>query len=250
MNPQCPEPRRRTLAFPSLKMSAAWAEGTLLARPLTIGLGTGAVTGTLIVAVERGVHVQMKDLAIKALPLEKILVDFLCQGYAVAGPLDLTGTVSLSPHDIWNTLSGAGQLRIGPGKVVGARALELLGTVTRLGSAVSSLLSADVPPSLFSSPLDFDSIAGSYQIANGVVSTRDLVYTSRLMKVGIAGQYALASGRMDLALALHHGRGEIQAKVTGTAASPSIRVAPASVLKSVDPGKIESGLRELLKRFR
>ena len=250
VNAQCPEPKRRTLTLPSLRLNAAWEEGTLLGRPLTTGLGNGTVSGTLIATVERGVHVQLKDLGVKALPLEKILVDFLCQGYAITGPMDLRGTVSLSPRDIWNTLSGAGQLRIGPGKIVGARALELLGTVTRLRSAVSSLLSADVPPSRFSSPLDYDSITGSCQITNGVVTTRDLVYTSRLVKIGIAGQYALASGRMDLDLAMSHGRGEIQAKVTGSAASPSIRVVPASVLKNVDRGKVERGLQDLLKRLR
>ncbi len=250
VNAQCPEPKRRTLTLPSVKLNASWEDGTLLGKPLTTGLGNGTVTGTLVASVEHGVHVELRDLAVKALPLEKILVDFLCQGYAVSGPLDLTGTTSLSPRDIWNTLSGSGQLRIGPGKVVGSRALELIGGVTRVGSAVSRLLSADVPQSLFSAPLDFDSIAGSYRITSGVVTTRDLVYTSRLMKVAVTGQYALASGRMNLDMVVNHGRGEIQAKVTGTAASPSIQVVPASVLKNIDPGKVESGLKDLLKRFR
>jgi uncharacterized protein involved in outer membrane biogenesis len=250
VNAQCPEPKRRTLTLPSVKLNASWEDGTLLGKPLTTGLGNGTVTGTLVASVEHGVHVELRDLAVKALPLEKILVDFLCQGYAVSGPLDLTGTTSLSPRDIWNTLSGSGQLRIGPGKVVGSRALELIGGVTRVGSAVSRLLSADVPQSLFSAPLDFDSIAGSYRITSGVVTTRDLVYTSRLMKVAVAGQYTLASGRMNLDMVVNHGRGEIQAKVTGTAASPSIQVVPASVLKNIDPGKVESGLKDLLKRFR
>lgn len=250
VHPQCPEPKRRTLTLPSVKLNAAWEDGALLARPLTTGLGNGTVTGTLTATVERRVHIELRDIGVKALPLEKILVDFLCQGYAVSGPLDLTGSVSVNPRDLWNTLNGQGRLTIGPGKLVGARALELLGNVARVGGAVSTALSGDVPQSLFSSPLDFESITGSYQIVNGVVTIRDLVYTSRVMKVGIAGQYALASGRMNLDVALNHGRGEIQATVTGTAASPSIRVVPASVLKNVDPGKVETGLRDLLKRFR
>src|SRR2546426_9213767 len=38
----------------------------------------------------------------------------------------------------------------------------------------------------------------------------------------------LASGRMNLDMVVNHGRGEVTAKVTDTAASPSIRVAPRS----------------------
>jgi hypothetical protein len=83
-----------------------------------------------------------------------------------------------------------------------------------------------------------------------VVTTRDLLYTSRAMKVAISGDYALGSGRMNLAVLMHHGRGEIQASVTGTTASPSIRVNPASTLKGIDPEKAKSGLDELLRRFK
>jgi len=48
---------------------------------------------------------------------------------------------------------------------------------------------------------------------------------------------------MNLDMVVNHGRGEVTAKVTGTAASPSIRVAPTTKT-------LETGLRELLKRFR
>jgi hypothetical protein len=49
---------------------------------------------------------------------------------------------------------------------------------------------------------------------------------------------------------VNHGRGEVRAKVTGTAASPAIRVVPSSVLRSLDQDKVETGLKDLLKRFR
>jgi len=75
------------------------------------------------------------------------------------------------------------------------------------------------------------------------VKTRDLLYASRVMRVAVAGEYRLASGRMNLDMVVNHGRGEVTAKVTGTAASPSIRVAPTTKT-------LETGLRELLKRFR
>jgi hypothetical protein len=193
--------------------------------------------------------VRLGDLTVQALPLEKVLVDFLCQGYAVTGPLDLTGTAALVAADPLGTLSGGGRLRIGAGKIVGAQALALVGNLARAGGAVSSVLGADVP-ALTSSPLEFDSITATYTIANGVVTTRDLLYTSRTMKATVAGDYALASGRMNLDVLVDHGRGRLKATVTGTAASPSIRMSPASVLRDVDPGKVERGLQDLLRRLR
>jgi len=248
--PHCPEPKQRTLAFAPVKMNAAYDESRFNARPLTTGIASGTITTNVVATLDRGMQVAMNDLGIKGLPLEKVLVDYLCQGYAVSGPLELTGALTMHATDIWHTLSGPGQLRIGPGKVVGPQALALLSGVTRLGGAVSSLASADLPPSLFESPVEFESITGTYQATNGVITTRDLLYTSKPMKVAVAGTYALASGAMNLDMVVSYVRGAVKAKVTGTAASPSIRVDPASVLKDVDPAKVERGLQDLLKRFK
>jgi hypothetical protein len=248
-NPRCPEPKRRTLTIPSVKLNAGWQEQRLIGKPLTATLGGGTITTQLTASLDRGVRVELADLGIKALPLEKVLVDYLCQGYAITGPLDLTGGLSFEARDMWNTLSGPGQLRVGNGKVVGSQALALIGGVVRVGGAISSILAADVPTQAFDSPLEFESITGTYTLANGVATTRDLLYTSRAMKVAIAGDYGLATGRMDLDMTVTHGRGELKAKVTGTTASPSIRVSPASVLRDVDPKKTEKGIKDLLKRF-
>jgi hypothetical protein len=248
--PHCPEPKQRTLAFAPVKLNVAYEEARFSARPLTTGIGGGTITTNMVATLDRGLHIALNDLGIKALPLEKVLVDYLCQGYAVTGPLELTGAMSMQAADIWHTLSGPGQLRIGAGKIVGSQALALLGGVTKLGGAISSLTNPDLPPSLFESPVEFESITGTYQATNGVITTRDLLYTSRPMKVAVAGAYTLASGAMNLDMVVNYGRGAVKAKVTGTAASPSIRVDPASVLKDVDPGKVERGLQDLLKRFK
>ncbi len=249
-NAVCPEPKRRTLSLGPLKLAVASWDGRFQSRPTTTSIGSGTISTNLTATLDRGVHVQLGDLAIKALPVEKILVDFICQGYAVAGPLDLTGALSASATDLLNTLGGSGQLRLGPGKVVGPQALALIGTLTQIAAAVSSALAADVPKALTSSPTDFDSITGTYQITNGVVTTRDLLYSSRAMKVGVAGDYGLATGRMNLDLRVNYGRGELRARVSGNAASPSIRVDPSSVSGDVSREKIEGGIQDLLKRFR
>ena len=249
-NPHCPEPRRRTLTVPSLTLKAAWRGASFSAQPMQAELAKGTVTARLTADLEHGARVRLDDLAVKALPLESVLVDFLCQGYAVTGPLDLAGGLAFTTARPLDTLSGPGSFKIGAGKIVGRDALQLIGNVVRVGGTISSLLNADLPPALFSSPVEFDSITGTYRITDGIATTRDLLYTSRAMKVGVAGDYVLASGAMNLDMVVNHGRGEVRAKVTGTSGSPSIRIVPSSVLRGIDQEKVEGGLRDLLKRFR
>jgi hypothetical protein len=230
-------------------MNAAYEESRFTARPLATGIGNGTITTNVVATLDRGMHVALNDLGIKALPLEKVLVDYLCEGYAITGPLDLTGGLSFSAQDLWHTLSGPGTLKIGPGKVVGQQALALLSNIVRVGGAVSALLNADVP-NLGQSPLEYDSITGTYQITNGVLTTRDLLYTSRPMKIAVAGSYGFATRNMDLDVTISHGRGDLKAKVTGNASSPSIRVNPSTILRDVDKGKMQQGLGELLKKIK
>jgi hypothetical protein len=238
------------LTIPTLTLNTGWQNPRFTGKPLTAKLGGGTVTAQLTATLDRGIQVQLADLAIKALPLEKVLVDYLCEGYAVAGPLDLTGALTFETRDVLNTLNGPGQLRVANGKVVGPRALALVNRVARVGGVASSVLGADIPSGAVDSPLEFESITGTYTVANGVVTTRDLLYTSRAMKVTVAGEYGLGSGAVNLDLAIHHKQGDLKARVTGTAASPSVRVSTSSILKNLDSEKTEKSLRDLLKRFK
>ena len=247
----CPEPKRRTLSLGALKLAAvSWDGARLQSRPATTSLAGGAISTNLTATVDRGVHVQLGDLSIKGLPAEKVLVDFLCEGYAVTGPLDLTGALKANAGDLWNTLDGSGRLKLGPGKVVGPQALGLIESLTRIAGAVSSVLSADVPRAVTAPPTDFESITGTYQIVAGVLTTRDLLYTSRVIKVGVVGDYGLGSGRMNMDLRVQHARGELRAHLGGTAAAPTIRVDPASVSTNVTREELETGIQDLLNRFR
>ena len=118
-----------------------------------------------------------------------------------------------------------------------------------MGGALSSLLTADVPTTPGTSPLEFEAITATYRIVDGVASTRDLLYTSRAMNVGVSGQYALATGAMNLDVVVNHERGQVTAKVTGTSAAPSIRLAPSSLARDLDVDTMQRGLHDLLKRF-
>lgn len=241
--PNCPEPKTRSLTLEAVRFALTYSPFSLTSRPLSAGLGGGTATVALSLDFAPHPFLRLGEISIKALPLAPVLTDYLCQGYAVSGPLDLTGELTARPGDPWRTLAGQGQLRIGAGRVVGPAALALIGGVVRLGGAVTAVLNLDLPHSLFASPLEFDSITASYRIADGRLTTPDFLYSSARLKVTAAGEYGLADGRMNLDLVLTSGRSEIRALVTGSAASPSIRVrTPAKVL--------EAGPERLRRLFR
>jgi len=244
--PGCPPPETRRLTLESVRVPLSYDPARLTSRPLSASLGGGSVSLALDLRWEPTPLLSLKEITIKALPLAPVLVDYLCQGYAVSGPLDLTGEISGRPGNLMSTMAGQGQLKIGAGKVVGPAALALLGGVARVGGALSSVLNVDLPLSLFASPLDFRSITVSYRIADGRLSTQDFLYTSERMQIAGVGDYGLADGRMNFDLTLTHGRGEIKAKVTGTAASPSIRVLPGSLLRT-EPERLPDRLKKFLE---
>src|SRR5438445_820660 len=247
----CPEPRRRTLTLDRVRLPVAFADDVLTSRPLTTKLGAGTVSAGLRWTLRDGALLRVSDLSIRALPLGPVLVNYLCQGYAVTGPLDLTGEASARPAALWATLSGSGHLRVGPGKVVGPEALKLLGAVMRIGGAVASLLNVHLPASLFTSPLVFDSITGSCTIRDGVVTTADRRYATPDLQISVAGRYGLTDGRVNADLLVKTGRAQIAAKVAGSAASPSIRVKPGTLLPARGEARdLEQGLRDLLKRLK
>jgi hypothetical protein len=242
----CAEPRRRTLRLATVKANVSWRDGRLVAEPLTTGIARGTAKTRLVATTSAPMRAELSELAIERIPLEPLVVDFLCLDYAVVGPVDLTGTLTLATADPLRTLSGSGRVHVGAGRVVGTRALTLLGGLAR-GVGSTSRLNPDLPATLAGSPLEFDSIAGGFEIAGGVVTTRDLVYTSRSMTVRARGDYAMASRRVNADVTVEHDRGVVQAKVTGPADSPSIRL-PSSLARTLDP--TERGFKDLLKKFR
>ncbi|HKC82410.1 MAG TPA: AsmA-like C-terminal region-containing protein, partial [bacterium] len=247
--PSCPEPKKRSLTLGNVKVNAVWEAPRFMGRPVTGSVAGGSLTTNATVTLEQTIHVDLTELTLKGVAIEKVLVDFLCQGYAVTGPTDDTGSLGVRLDDLWHTLNAQGRLRIGPGRVVGSQALSVLGNLARVGGAVAAVLGSELP-NLGSSPVEYDSITATYTITNGVVNTRDFLLSGRSLKISAAGTYALVSGAVNLDVGVVTGRTELKGKVTGTTSSPSIRVAPPATLREVDPGKVEKGLQDLLKKFR
>jgi len=172
-----------------------------------------------------------------------VLQNYLCHGFAVTGPLDLTGAMSMRSADLLRTMNGLGQFKVGAGRVVGEGALKIVRDVLAAGNIFDMALRGKLAgPS--KTALDFDSITGSYKIVNGVARTDDVVYQSKDLKVTVTGTYALADGRTDMKVIATQGSNQLRAQVTGSGGS--LRVVPTSV-NVKEPAEVKKLLDRLLR---
>src|SRR5439155_1086248 len=185
----------------------------------------------------------LRDIRISSVQLLPVLHDYLCQGYAISGPLDLTGVLSMRTADMWRSMNGAGEFKVGAGRVVGEGALKLVREVLLAQGVISSALQGDVR-GVGTTPLEFTSIKGSYKITNGVLRTDDTVYQTKGLAMSTAGTYGLADGRTDMMVRISQSTGEFRAHVTGSAGS--FHAVPVGV-QVRDPDAVKRFLDRLLR---
>ncbi|HUG35348.1 MAG TPA: AsmA-like C-terminal region-containing protein, partial [Candidatus Limnocylindrales bacterium] len=233
-------PATRQLVVEQIRAPVALTLVGMESARLEARAGGGTVSAQVRLAFAPGSPVILKDLSVKGVELRPILVDYLCQGFAVTGPLDLSGETAMLAADPWRSMAGAGRFRIGSGKVVGAEILEVLNQAARLGGAIPSVLregrlwSAGAPP-------DFKSISGTYRVDRGVLRSDDIVYESPAARITAAGAYALGDGRVDVVAIVASGPTEVRVRVAGRPGA--IRLVPIGI-RAGEPG----GVRKLLDR--
>jgi len=225
LRPQCGGTARRQLVMEAVRLPLTASPTAIDSAPATARVARGSMSLRATVSLHAPAAATLREIAVKAMELGPVLVDFLCQPYAVTGPLDLGGESTLRLADMLKSASGSGRVRIGPGKVVGREIVRLVRDVVGLGTTVSALARPDRP--LGSSPLDFDSITGTYTIADGVARTDDLLYRARDVTVRAAGTYALADGRVAMEVTLTQGANQVKGFVAG--APGSLHVVPTGV---------------------
>jgi hypothetical protein len=242
--PQCPPPIRRELALQDVRVPVLLKPGFIESAPLQAVVGKG----TVAVKVTAGLGgasplLTLGDIKIAKVELLPVLEGYLCQSFAVSGPLGLDGELSMRTADLWRTMNGTGRFTVGSGRVVGEGALALVRQMLQAGSTIDRALRGD-----FSGPgktaLEFQSITGSYRIINGLARTDDLVYQAKDLKMTAAGSYALADGRTDMAVVITQSGGQFRAQVTGS--GRSFRVVPTGV-KVNDPAAVRKFLDRLLR---
>jgi AsmA protein len=221
----CGPPARRQLLVEGVRIPVRGGLQRLDAGPVEVRVARGTVSLRATVALDSARVATLREIRVRRMELAPVLVDYLCQPYAVTGALDLDGDATFRLADPIRSFAGAGRLRIGAGRVVGNEVVSLVREVAGLGAAVSAALRPDRPP--MSSPLDFDSITATYTIAAGVARTDDLRYESRDVRVSAAGTYGLADQRVAMEVTLSSGANRIRGVISG--APGSLRVVPTGV---------------------
>jgi len=222
-------------------MPLAYAAARVNSSPAEARVAGGAVSAAIAVDLGSDRAAMAKDIAIRGVEVAPLLVEFLCHPFAVTGPLDLTGDARLRLGDPPWAVAGSGRFRVGPGTVVGSEVAKLLQQALRVSGVISTVVGSG---SGAGAPLAFDSITGTYTIADGLVRSRDLRYRSADVTVTGAGTYALRDGRVDMQVVLTQGPNEIRGVVTGSAGA--LHVAPTGV-KIPDVRGIKRFVQTLLR---
>jgi uncharacterized protein involved in outer membrane biogenesis len=239
----CPPPVRRQLALDQVHIPILLKPVDFESFPMTAKLGKGSISFNLVVGLDASPMVTLADIKIAGVQLQPVLQDYLCQGFAVSGPLDLTGEMSMRSVDMLRTMNGVGHFKVGAGRVVGEGALKIARDVLAAGNAFDMALRGKLG-SLSKTALDFDSITGSYKIVNGIARTDDVLYQGKDLKVTVAGTYALADGRTDMKVVATQGSNQLRAQVTGSGGS--LRVVPTGV-NVKEPAEVKKLLDRLLR---
>jgi AsmA-like protein len=223
--PLC-EPARRQLQVTEVRVPLSYNGLALDSAPLQAKVARGSVAVRLGLDLGPTRVATLKDIDVKGMELEPVLVDFACQPYAVTGPLDLAGQATLRIDDPRRSANGSGRLRVGSGKVMGREVTALINQVVEMAGVASAALAPEqrVRPS---SPLTFESITATYTITNGMLATKDLLYRSRDFTVAGAGTVALPDGRVNMQVTLTQGPNQIKGVVSGTV--DALRVVPTSI---------------------
>jgi AsmA protein len=243
--PRCSDPKKRSLVLEDVRVPLLYAPPQLESRTVQSRVAKGTVSFRLVVALGPPRIATLRDITVRGVQLEPVLVDYLCQRNAVTGPLDLTGEASLRPPETLATLNGAGRLSIGAGRVVGP---DLLAAVTQ-ALALTDLVSTTLDPRSRSrpsagSPLHFDSITATYTITSGVLRTDDLVYQARDVRVTGAGTYGLVDGRTAMDVTVNQGPNRVKARVAGPPGA--LTIVPIDV-RLKEPKDLKKTLDRLLR---
>ena len=137
------EPRR--LAIEAVRMPLVASPIRLDSAPVEAKVARGTVSFRASMARVGVPTASLTEISVKGMDLGLVLVDYLCQPYAVTGLLDLSGEAILRlpdvrPPETMRGVDGSGRIKIGPGKVVGREVVTLVRDVVGLGSAVSAVV--------------------------------------------------------------------------------------------------------------
>jgi len=242
--PRCPEPRKRSLTLDEVRVPLLATMTQLDSQPVQARVAKGTVAFRLTVAMGPPRVATFRDITVKGVQLEPLLVEYLCERDAVTGPLDLTGEMTTRPPETLPTLNGTGRLHIGAGRVVGPDLLNAVNQALALTELAATLDPSRKGRAAPGSPLEFSSITCTYTITNGVLRTDDLVYQSTDVQVTAAGTYGLVDGRTAMDITVTQGTNRVKARITG---GPGALSLVPTDLRLQQPKDLKKTIEKLLR---
>jgi hypothetical protein len=221
----------RPLVLEAVELPLQLAGPRLAIEPFGLRLGGGTARGVAVLSLKGGVPaIRLADVRLQSVAAEPLLVDFLCQPYAVAGRLDATGEGSFAGTgpDLLRSARGTWQVQVGPGRLVGPAIVTLLAGAVRVGATISAPATLGGPL-----PADFDSLSASGGVGEGQVQVRQLAVQNRRVQIAGSGTYGLLDTRLSFDFQVRAGKTNFGVKVTGTSSEPAYQVAAGGLIKGL-----------------
>jgi uncharacterized protein involved in outer membrane biogenesis len=220
--PGCPLPAPRTLVLEDVELPVRLAGASVVLHPFALRVAGGSVGGRAVLrwSLARP-DLQLTDVRIHGVAIERVMVDYLCHPLAVTGQLSGSGALTLAgAHADWRrTVEGAWRLNLGPGRLVGAAALALAESLVRAGRPQARAPGGPFPPTV-PGPLDFERLAATGTVESGEVRAEEIRWTGSRARVVGAGRYDLVGAHLALRLAVEAGRSTVTVRVTGPVWNP------------------------------
>jgi len=233
--------------------------GRFRLHPLTAKLYDGGYSGDLRLDVHGDTPQLAMDEKLDGVQAGPLLKDFLGKDYAtgkasVAAKLSAQG---VEPLAIRQSLNGNGSFRFDNGQITGLNIGQLI-------REAYALYKGQPKPAAELKQTDFSQLQGSFNVKNGLVTTRDLSARSTLFQVAGKGSADLVKEKLDMRLdtrvvsdirdATGQRSGELTGEVIpitikGSFSEPAIGVDVASVLKAKAQAAIDRKKREVQQQL-
>ncbi|HEV8309300.1 MAG TPA: AsmA-like C-terminal region-containing protein [Methylomirabilota bacterium] len=238
----CPPGPPRQLTLEAVELPIKIAGPIVTVMPFALRVGGGTVRGNAALGWSAGTPgVELTAVELQGVSAQTLLVDFLCQPYAVTGRMGGLATLAFTGtgDDLLRSARGTWQVQVGPGRLVGPAMLTLLSGALRVGSVLHSVVNLDLPRSLDGSPLEFQSLAATGSVGTGRLVVSDATMVNPVLRVTGRGSYGLIDTRLDFNVNVESGRTRFGVKVGGTAGQPAYGPTPglrgSDVVKMLEP---------------
>jgi AsmA protein len=213
--------RADEVAWDSLRLADARAQvgyrqGRLKATAIHAGVGGGSLEAEAEIDLrgrEPAVWLEARLAGVRA---EAVTAPLGAGAWQVAGTMDLRSRLAWSgwPDEAGlAAVRGEGSLRVTGGRLAGSRPLDRL----------SELLAPFLPAAGLGDRLEaFDALEGRFLLEGGTLRTEDLALRQGSGEVRVAGRLDLITTALDVDVTARLKRATIEAKVTGTTASPVV----------------------------